>query len=223
MSGEIYEPKPVPATADAMNGGPEDFEKFKEEFLEDKYVLARTSLRALCTAYGVHTPEELLTQSYSQEGSRVFIENSELFRFLPNFEILVLKAVESNNYAASVFIKWFAKHQFIQMEFYEEILDTALKTDKMHSLKDENLPEDFEKYTQNTEEEITDMKYTKAQIEELQTTKDWSKLVGLQMRYKVAAGMCPQRIIYALEKLIKHNEAQLERMQEIFAEKERKM
>lgn len=223
MNVEKFEPRPVPAIVDAIDAEPEEFDQFAEGFKTSKCDIAKISLDALYVIHEATDPYDLVSQPYPSIGPQQFMENSELFRFLPNFEELVLKAVQSNINAANLFLAWFAKHQFIQMEFYEEIVDAALKTDQQHVSKAENLPDDFEQYKEDTQKEIDNMKYTKAQIEELQVTQDWSKLLGITMRYRIATGMNQAGILYALENLIKHDESQLEKMKEFFAQKERKM
>ena len=220
MGAEELNPIPVPAIEDVHETIEEsEFVHFVEGYNKGLKEAAMQSIQLMCTLQGIHSVDELVTQPYPQEGPRIFLENAEIYRYLPNFEVYVLKAVESNYYAAVVFLGWFSKRHFFQMEFFEEIIDTAIKTEKSFALREENLPADYEQYERFLHEEIETMRQSKALLEELQITQNLSKSIKLPNQYKAAASINMQKLISVLETLIEHYEWIIKEMRKIFAQR----
>lgn len=209
---------PLPAIVDAQQ--PEDIEM--DDFCLKYHLIkagqAKQSVLALCAALEVKSPEDLVSQKGPHEGPKLFIEQSEAYMFLPNFEELTLRAVQSNAAAASRFLEWFVKFQFIQMEFYDPILNAALKTDKLAVLGDPSNSLDLRCFQHFLADEVESKTAILSLLKEVSKTGEWKKIGPLEKQYKVAFSMNPNRTIFAFEQLLDHYKYLLKKIKEFFAE-----
>lgn len=217
---EVFDEEPTPAIFDAeenVNGiDPDDFEGFVKMFKAEKRQMALRIAVILCHKHQAKSLDALVNQPHPQKGPLSLIEHSEELEYLPNYEELVLKAVQSNDAAAAIFLAWFAKVQFIRMEFFEEILDVAIETDKKSSLSEKNLPESLEDYENEVLKTIAKFEKIKALTKKL-ANEDYTQIKNIPKSYQVAAVTAPQRLIIALEKIIEHHKHVLAELKKIFA------
>ena len=238
MGPEEYENPPAPAMLDTdeleedkqetsiapaiLDVGNQEFEEYTAEFEEDKKEIATTSIHILCIIHGCKSPEELVSQPFPSEGPLKFMEESEVYQHLPDFETLVLKAVQSNTYARLVFLTYFILPQYFNMEFYEAILEEAIKGEEEALANQKNLPGINAQWRQDEKVRIDAIKAVKQILAEIVKSESLSGINQLPLQYKAPAAMDVKKLLMALELVIEHWENNLKALQENFAEKERK-
>ncbi|MFC1599630.1 hypothetical protein ACFL3T_01215 [Patescibacteria group bacterium] len=204
MAIEDFDEKPRPAYEDVMD---QEYLESVDDFEEAQKAMASITIATLCTMYECETPAELVAQTFPGKGPLKFMEDAELFQCLPNYEVLVLKAVQSNKYAAIFLLTEFIQPQFFNMEFYDVIIEEATKNGEFPIMN--------ESWQQEEQKRINEMKAVKKLCEEMVETNSWIQIRQIPAKYKVAASQDAKKLFMALNLLIEHAEDQLKMMEEI--------